>query len=225
MDSWFFLILIWQTIQICKLQILRISRQTLNFLIHFLQKFIKSAFSNPFKSWFSGLNQLSFLNKFERCKHICNVIQSSYFGFNFAFIYLSIWKLTCCLLKSNGRFPGDEKLDEPLAQNTERFWLSFCLGLVLNCLIEHLKLHLLNCISNLIDSFPNVYVFRFSCENIKALKNVYDVVNPSPFNLKYPCAFIKRYFSLIVFAIQVQEPFTEVPKAFVFAIILRTVKC
>lgn len=224
LDSWFFLILIWQTIQICKLQILRISRQILNFLIHFLQKFIKSALSDPFEGWFSSFDQLGFLNKFERRKYIRNVIQSSYFCFNFAFINLSIWKLACCLLKSNGRFPRDKQLDESLTQNAERFGFSLCFGLILTTMIEHFKLHLLHSVSNLIYSFPNVNIFRLSCEDIKTLKNVYDVVNTPPFNLKNPCAFIKSNFSLVIFSIQVQESFAEVSKTFVFAIILRTVK-
>lgn len=190
-----------------------------------MQKFIKSAFPNPFEGWFSGFDQLCFLNKFERCKYICNVVQSSYFGFNLAFINLSIWKLACCLLKSNGWFPWDKQLDESLTQNAERFRLSLCFGLILITVIEHFKLHLLDSVSDLVNSFPNVNIFCFSCEDIKTLKNVNDVVNTSPFNLKNPRAFIKSNFSLIILSIQVQESFAEVSKTFVFAIILRTVKC
>lgn len=190
-----------------------------------MQKFIKSAFSNPFKGWFSGLDQLCFLNKFERCKYICNVIQSSYFGFDLAFINLSIWKLSCCLLKSNGRFPWDKQLDESLAQNAERFRLSLCFRLILIAVIEHFKLHLLHSVSDLVHSFPNVNIFSFSCEDIKTLKNIDDVIYTSPLNLKNPCAFIKSNFSLIILSIQVQESFAEISKTFVFAIILRTVKC
>jgi hypothetical protein len=62
-----------------------------------------------------------------------------------------------------------------------------------------------------VDALPLISVLGLSIYHLKALQNVYYIINPTSFNIKLSCALIKIKHGAALAAIQPQKPSAKLP--------------
>ena len=79
---------------------------------------------------------------------------------------------------------------------------------------------------NFADTLPVIGVLRLSIDHLKALQDVYDIINATSLHTQFPCALIKVEHGAAFASIEAQKPSAELPKTFLLAtiLILRTIR-
>jgi hypothetical protein len=71
-----------------------------------------------------------------------------------------------------------------------------------------------------VDAFPLISVLGLSIYHLKALQNVYYIINPTSFNIKLSCALIKIKHGAALTPIQPQKPSAKLPETFFLSTVL-----
>jgi hypothetical protein len=153
----------------------------LSFHYQMFQKFS----SCPFISRLFGRKR-SFLDQSKWPEDIDDIIESSDFGSDWGFVHF-LHHLLGSLLKRNGGFPADEKLEESTGQVLKRLFLLEILNLVILSFLHTL----VDGPDSLRQTSPFVIIFSFFANNVQTFQNVDHIVDSSSFNTQSVCDFVQ----------------------------------
>jgi hypothetical protein len=74
--------------------------------------------------------------------------------------------------------------------------------------------------NNFVDTLPLISVLGLPIYHLKALQNVYYIINPTSFDAKLSCALIEIKHGAAFAAIETQKPPTKLSKTFLFSTVL-----
>lgn len=143
----------------------------------------------------------SFPDQSEGSEDVDDVIKPSNFCSNRCFINF-LHHLFGSLLKRNGGFPADEKLEESTCQVLERLFLFK----ILNFVIFTFFYASVNGPDSFAESSPFIIIFSFFTDNIQTLENVDNVVDSSSLNTELLGDFVKLN-DVVAFALKMLDKF------------------
>ncbi len=73
---------------------------------------------------------------------------------------------------------------------------------------------------NFADTLPVIGVLRLSIDHLKALQDVYDIINATSLHTQFPCALIEVEHGPAFASVEAQKPSAELPKTFLLTTIL-----